>query len=345
MTRLTELAHGGGCGCKLAPAVLAQVLAKMPAMAPPPDLLVGTETSDDAAVWRLNAEQAVVATTDFFTPIVDDPFQFGQIAACNALSDIYAMGGQPIFALALVGFPAGKLAMEAVQEIVAGGAAMCAEAGIVVAGGHSIDSAEPIYGLAALGVVRPDQVARNRGARAGDLLVLGKGLGVGVFSAALKNGALPAAGYAAMLASATRLNRIGTSVAARPGVHAMTDVTGFGLLGHGLEMCRASGVGVEIEAARVPLLPGAEALAREGFVTGASGRNWDSYGADVDGAEDLDASVRALLTDPQTSGGLLVSVAGEAAQDLVASFHAAGYDDAAVVGRIVEGPARIRVRP
>jgi selenide,water dikinase len=343
--RLTELAHGGGCGCKLSPAALAEVLAKMPAMTPPAELLVGTETSDDAAVWKLNAEQAVVATTDFFTPIVDDPFQFGRIAACNALSDIYAMGGQPIFALALVGCPVAKLPVEAVQQIVAGGAAMCAEAGIVVAGGHSIDSAEPIYGLAALGVVHPERVARNRGARPGDMVILGKGLGVGVFSAALRKGELSAEGYAAMLASATRLNRIGTAIAQAPGVHAMTDVTGFGLLGHALEICRASQVGMEIDAARAPLLPGVNRLADAGFVTGASSRNWESYGAAVDGMEALPGTARALLCDPQTSGGLLVSVAADAVEDLLARFHAAGYADAAVVGRVVAGPARIRVRP
>jgi selenide,water dikinase len=345
MTRLTELAHGGGCGCKLSPAALQEVLAKMPAMAAPAELLVGAETSDDAAVWKLNAEQAVVATTDFFTPIVDDPFQFGRIAACNALSDIYAMGGRPIFALALVGAPVGRLPIEAAQQIVAGGAAMCAEAGVVVAGGHSIDSAEPIYGLAAIGVAHPDRVARNKGARPGDVLILGKGLGVGVFSAALRRGALPPEGYAAMLSSATRLNRIGTEAATARGVHAMTDVTGFGLLGHGLEICRASGVGLVLETSRVPLLAGAASLAEQGFVTGASKRNWESYGAEVDDAGSLSETMRALLADPQTSGGLLVSVAADAAHDLLTGFHAAGYADAAVVGRVVAGPARIRVLP
>jgi selenide,water dikinase len=342
MTRLTELAHGGGCGCKLSPAALREVLAKMPTLGAPPELLVGTETSDDAAVWKLNDEQAVVATTDFFTPIVDDPFQFGRIAACNALSDIYAMGGQPIFALALVGCPVGKLPVEQVQQIVAGGASMCAEAGIVVAGGHSIDSAEPIYGLAALGVVHPDRVAKNKGARPGDVLILGKGLGVGVFSAALKKAALPPDAYAAMVASATRLNRIGAAAASAPGVHAMTDVTGFGLLGHALEICRASGVGAEIEAGRVPLLAGVAELAAQGFLTGASTRNWDSYGAEVDAGAVSDTS-RALLCDPQTSGGLLVSVADADAGGLLERFHAAGYADAAIVGRVAAGAPRIRV--
>jgi selenide,water dikinase len=340
--RLTELAHGGGCGCKLSPAALREVLAKMPALPAPPELLVGAETSDDAAVWKLNAEQAVVATTDFFTPIVDDPFVFGRIAACNALSDIYAMGGKPIFALALVGAPVGRLAVEAVQQIVAGGASLCAEAGIVVAGGHSIDSAEPIYGLAALGVVHPDRVARNRGAQPGDVLILGKGLGVGVYSAALKKAALPPEGYAAMVASATRLNRIGAVIADMPGVHAMTDVTGFGLLGHGLEICRASGLGAEIDASSVPLLAGVAELAAQGFVTGASGRNWASYGEEVDLGLATETT-RALLCDPQTSGGLLLSVAATEAAPLLARFHDEGYADAAIVGRIVAGPARIRV--
>jgi selenide,water dikinase len=341
--RLTSLAHGGGCGCKLAPAVLQQILAQMPQAGPFPDLLVGTETSDDAAVYRLNDDQAIVATTDFFTPVVDDPRDFGRIAATNALSDVYAMGGTPILALAVVGYPVDKLPAETVQAILAGGASVCAEAGIPVAGGHSIDSAEPIYGLVALGLVRPDRVRRNRDARAGDALILAKGLGIGVFSAALKQGRLSAEDYATMLASATQLNRVGPALAAMPAVHAMTDVTGFGLLGHLLEMCRGSGLRAVVRAGDVPLLPGAERLARDGVGTGAARRNWGSYGADVQLAPDLAPWWQGLLCDPQTSGGLLVAVAPEEAVRVLDLVRQAGFSRVAVIGRLEDGMPGVKV--
>lgn len=335
--RLTSLAHGGGCGCKLAPAVLAQILARMPGAGPFPDLLVGTETADDAAVYRLNDEQAIIATTDFFTPVVDDSRDFGRIAAANALSDVYAMGGTPILALAVVGFPVDKLPAETVQEILAGGASICAEAGIPVAGGHSIDSAEPIYGLVALGLVRPDQVRRNSFAQAGDALILTKGLGIGVFSAALKQGRLTAQDYATMLASTTQLNRVGPALAERPAVHALTDVTGFGLLGHLLEMCRGSGLRATVRAGDVPVLPGAETLAQDGVGTGAARRNWASYGAEIELAPGLAAWRQGLLCDPQTSGGLLIAVAPEAAEATLDLVRQAGFGRAAIIGRMVEG--------
>ena len=342
--RLTDLAHGGGCGCKLSPAVLADILRRTPAAGVFPDLLVGTETADDAAVWRLNESQALVATTDFFTPVVDDPFDFGRIAATNALSDVYAMGGRPIFALALVGMPVNTLHAEVIGRILEGGASVCAEAGVPIAGGHSIDTVEPIYGLVALGLVHPDKVLRNRAARAGDALILTKGLGVGVFSAALKQGRLDADGYAAMIGSTTRLNTVGRELAETAGVHALTDVTGFGLLGHALEMARGAGLRVEIDAEAAPVLPGAEALARAGVRTGASVRNWASYGADVVVPEGLPEWRRDLLTDPQTSGGLLVAVAPEAAQAVLAQVRAAGFGQAAVVGRLAEGAPGAEVR-
>ena len=341
--RLTSLAHGGGCGCKLAPAVLHEILARMPQVGPFPDLLVGTETADDAAVYRLNDDQAIVATTDFFTPVVDDPHDFGRIAATNALSDVYAMGGTPILALAVVGFPVDKLPAETVQAILAGGASVCAEAGIPVAGGHSIDSAEPIYGLVALGLVRPDGVRRNRDAQAGDALILTKGLGIGVFSAALKQGRLDAQDYATMLASTTQLNRVGPALAAMPGVHAMTDVTGFGLLGHLLEMCRGSGLRAAVRAEAVPLLPGAERLAQAGVGTGAARRNWASYGADVRLGAGLAPWWQGLLCDPQTSGGLLAAVALEAVPDVMDLVRKAGFSHAAVVGRLAEGVPAVAV--
>lgn len=341
---LTSLAHGGGCGCKLAPAVLRDILSGMPQAAPFADLIVGTETSDDAAVWRLNDRQALVATTDFFMPVVDDPFDFGRIAATNALSDVYAMGATPIFALALVGMPVAKLPTATIARILEGGAAVCAQAGIPVAGGHSIDSVEPIYGLVALGLVHPDEVLTNRGARPGDVLILTKALGVGVLSAALKQGRLDATGYDALIASTTRLNRVGAKLAGRPGVHAVTDVTGFGLLGHALEMARGAGATVELDAGAPALLAGVEALARDGVRTGASARNWASYGEAVILPDAFDDWRRDLLTDPQTSGGLLIAVEESAVADLLAMIRADGFDAAAVVGRVVEGAAGVRVR-
>jgi selenide,water dikinase len=342
--RLTSLAHGGGCGCKLAPAVLQDILKAMPLAAPFADLMVGTETSDDAAVWRLNDQQALVATTDFFMPVVDDPFDFGRIAATNALSDVYAMGATPIFALAIVGMPVASLSTETIGRILAGGASVCGEAGIPVAGGHSIDSVEPIYGLVALGLVHPDKVLTNRGARAGDVLVLTKALGVGVLSAAFKQERLGEAGYAALIASTTRLNTLGARLAGRAGVHAVTDVTGFGLLGHALEMARGAEVTVELTGPP-PLLDGVEDMAVAGVRTGASGRNWASYGAGVDLTADLPDWRRDLLTDPQTSGGLLIAVAADQAEALLDLARAEGFERAAVVGRVVDGPARVRVIP
>ncbi len=331
--RLTSLAHGGGCGCKLSPAVLQDLLSKLPAGVHP-GLLVGTETGDDAAVYRLNDAQALIATTDFFTPIVDDPYEFGRIAAANALSDVYAMGGAPIMALALLGMPLGKVSVGTVQRILAGGASVCERAGIPVAGGHSIDSPEPIYGLVALGLMHPERVLRNSGARDGDVLILTKGLGVGVFSAALKAGALSDADYATMIKSATHLNDVGRLLPEWDGVHAATDVTGFGLLGHALELCRGSGLSGIVRAGAVPLLPGAEALARAGVATGAAARNWASYGGSVSGADALEDWRRALLCDPQTSGGLLIAVAEDTARFTVARLQDAGFPASATVGTV-----------
>ena len=254
--RLTSLSHGGGCGCKIAPGVLSEILKGTAAMPIPKELLVGIETADDAAVYQLNDEQALIATTDFFMPIVDDPFDFGRIAATNAISDVYAMGGRPIMALALVGMPINVLSTATIGKVLEGGASVCRAAGIPIAGGHTIDSVEAIYGLVALGLVHPKRVKRNADARAGDLLVLGKPLGVGVMSAALKKGELGEAGYAQMIASTTQLNTPGPDLAELPGVHALTDVTGFGLAGHALEMARGAGCDVQLDWASVPLLPG-----------------------------------------------------------------------------------------
>jgi len=340
--RLTELAHGGGCGCKLAPAVLQQLLAgQVGTMFP--QLLVGTETSDDAAVWQISDTLCVIATTDFFMPIVDDPHDFGRIAATNAISDVYAMGGTPILALAILGMPLGRLPIAIARDILAGGAAACAGAGIPVAGGHSIDTAEPIYGLAVLGTVPPGQVRRNAGARAGDALILTKAIGVGIYANALRKRELDDAGYAEMLASTTLLNRVGAAMGTHASVHAMTDVTGFGLLGHGLEMARASDVTLRIASNAVPLLSRALELAKAGNVTGASHRNWDSYGAGVDLPNGFPDSLRHLLTDAQTSGGLLISCEGNEAESLVAGIRGAGCPMASIIGSVAAGPARIEV--
>ena len=313
--RLTALAHGGGCGCKLSPGVLRELLAEQPAAAPFANLLVGTETGDDAAVWRLDDETCIVATTDFFMPMVDDPFDFGRIAATNALSDVYAMGGKPIFALAILGMPINSMPTAMIREILRGGAAMAAEAGIPVAGGHSIDSPEPIYGLAVIGLVSTKALRRNSEARPGDALILTKPLGVGIYSAAIKKGALSDEGYREMLGFMTRLNVVGAELARMQDVHAMTDVTGFGLLGHALEMARGAGVTVRlrVDEAPLPLLDQAETLARAGFVTGASHRNWTSYGEAVSLPPEFEDWRRLLLTDPQTSGGLLVACDAQAA--------------------------------
>ena len=341
--RLTSLSHGGGCGCKIAPGVLSEILKGTASMPIPAELLVGIETADDAAVYQLNAEQALIATTDFFMPIVDDPLVFGRIAATNAISDVYAMGGRPIMALALVAMPIAVLSTQTIGRILEGGASVCRAAGIPIAGGHTIDSVEAIYGLVALGLVHPKHIKRNADAQPGDVLVLGKPVGVGVMSAALKKGELSDAGYAQMIATTTKLNTPGPDLAVLPGVHALTDVTGFGLAGHALEMARGARCTVQLEWAAVPLMAGVRTLAAQGFVTGASGRNWAGYGHDVRLPAAFAAEDQALLTDPQTSGGLLVSCAPSAVDAVMAVFRRHGFDDAAVVGGITSASAAPRL--
>lgn len=343
--RLTSLSHGGGCGCKIAPGVLSALLAKssLPAQLFP-DLLVGTETADDAAVYRISEDQAIVATTDFFMPIVDDPFDFGRIAATNALSDIYAMGAKPLMALAVVGMPINTLPHDTIARILEGGQSVCRDAGIPLAGGHSIDSVEPIYGLVAIGIVDPKHLKRNSSAKAGDVLILGKQLGVGILSAALKKDLLDAEAYATMIDATTRLNRPGTELAALDGVHALTDVTGFGLLGHTLEMARGAGLTARINPRAIPFLPNVIDLAAGGIKTGASGRNWASYGAGVDIDPDAPSFLQDLLTDPQTAGGLLVACAPEAQNEVLKIFERHGFYQATPIGQLEEGPVRVIVR-
>lgn len=337
--RLTSLSHGGGCGCKIAPAVLSEILKGTLQMPIPKELMVGIATADDAAVYRLNDEQALIATTDFFMPIVDDPHEFGRIAATNAISDVYAMGGRPILALALVGMPINVLSTETIGKVLDGGASVCRAAGIPIAGGHTIDSVEAIYGLVVLGLVHPDRVKRNDGARKGDVMILGKPVGVGILSAALKKEALDEAGYASMIHNTTKLNTPGPELAELEGVHALTDVTGFGLAGHALEIARGADLTAQIKWADVPLLPGVTDLIKAGMVTGASGRNWDGYGQDVSLAVNLGAECKTLLTDPQTSGGLLVCCAPEAVQDVLAIFKKHDFGHASVIGQITEKQA------
>jgi len=332
--RLTSLSHGGGCGCKIAPGVLSSILKGTSAMPIPKELLVGIETADDAAVYQLNENQALIATTDFFMPIVDDPFDFGRIAATNAISDVYAMGGTPIMALALVGMPIKVLSIDTIGKILEGGASVCRAAGIPIAGGHTIDSVEPIYGLVALGLVHPSRVKKNASAQVGDQLVLGKPIGVGILSAALKKNNLDAAGYVQMINVTTQLNTPGPVLAGLPGVHAMTDVTGFGLAGHALEIARGAAVTVTLDWDNVPLLAGVHELAAAGNVTGASGNNWAAYGAEVGLPADFSKEDRALLTDPQTSGGLLVTCAPEAVDAVLAVFKQQGFAQACVVGEV-----------
>ena len=334
--RLTSLSHGGGCGCKIAPAVLSEILKGTLQMPIPQELMVGIATADDAAVYKLNDHQALIATTDFFMPIVDDPYDFGRIAATNAISDVYAMGGKPILALALVGMPINVLSTDTIGKILAGGASVCNTSGIPIAGGHTIDSVEPIYGLVVLGLVHPDRVKRNDGARVGDVMVLGKPIGVGVLSAALKKEVLDAAGYESMISNTTKLNTPGPELAELNGVHALTDVTGFGLAGHALEIARGAKLTAYIKWSDVPLLPNVPALLKSGNVTGASGRNWDGYGKEISLESGVPAECQVLLSDPQTSGGLLVTCSLETVPEVLAIFRRHGFHDAAIVGHIGE---------
>jgi selenide,water dikinase len=340
--RLTEFSHGGGCGCKIAPAILSEILANSQIKGVlPKDLLVGTETADDAAVYRLNDTQALIATTDFFTPIVDDPYDFGRIAATNAISDVYAMGGRPIMALALVGMPLEKLPVSVIRRVLEGGESVCAQAGIPVAGGHSIDTLEPIYGLVALGLVHPERVKKNSSGKAGDVLILGKPLGVGILSAALKKGKLSDAGYRQMVEWTTKLNTPGEALGAMAGVHALTDVTGFGLAGHLLEICRGSRLGAEVEFDAIPIIREALDWAKQGVATGASERNWKGYGHEVEFQGD--EWKRKMLSDPQTSGGLLVACDASSKDAVLAEFRKQGFAEARVIGRLSAGPARLSV--
>jgi len=303
--RLTTLTHGGGCGCKIAPRVLREALAGVSGGFPHPDLLVGSATADDAAVFRLNDRQALVATTDFFMPIVDDPYEFGRIAATNALSDVYAMGGNPLMAVAILGWPIEKLGPELAQRVMDGARTTCREAGIPLAGGHSIDAPEPFFGLAVTGEVREDRIKRNHTAEPGDLLFLTKPIGVGILSTAQKRGVLSAEDAITMRDTMARSNELGAVLGQSPFVHAMTDVTGFGFLGHLLEMC-GDRLSAHVQYEAVPKIHVAPALIANGCYPDGALRNWKSYGHRVQGAGTMERMF--MLADPQTSGGLLIAV-------------------------------------
>ena len=341
--RLTQLTHGGGGGCKVAPDILSKILGGIKPGIFPPQLLVGRENGDDAAVYQIGEHQAIVATTGFFTPIVDDPFDFGRVAATSAMSNIYAMGATPLFALALVGMPVNVLPLEAIARILDGGESVCRRVGIPVAGGHTMDSLEPIYGLVVIGLVDPARVKRIAAARPGDRLILGKQLGIGIYSTALKRGDLSATDYQTMIASATQLNTPGPMLACLDGVHAVTDVAGFGLLGHLIRLCRRGGVGARVKFAALPLLAQALAFAEGGYVGGASRRNWGSFGEEVTLAEGIGGKERAVLTDPQTSGGLLVSCSPETVTEVLSIFLQQGFSHVSVIGEVVEGKPSIEV--
>jgi selenide,water dikinase len=341
---LTSLAHGGGCGCKISPGVLAELLKDQASGIVPHELLVGLETSDDAAVYQINPEQALIATTDFFMPIVDDPFHFGAIAATNAISDVYAMGGTPLFALALLGMPINVLSPKTIGEVLRGGRSVCESIGIPIAGGHSIDSVEPIYGLVVLGLAHPKDIKRNSSARAGDVLILGKPLGVGILSAALKQSKLTSGEYQTLIRLTTQLNRLGPQLAKLEGVHALTDVTGFGLGGHALEIARGSGLTATLDWPQVPIIPSARQYAEQGIKTGASTRNWAAYGDKVTLPSRFTDVDRTLLSDPQTSGGLLVSCDANQADAVLSLFKDQGFESAAVVGKLDAGPAQLEIQ-
>ena len=319
--RLTQYSHGAGCGCKISPKVLDTILKSQIPGFDDPTLIVGNSSKDDAAVVDIGNGQGIVSTTDFFMPIVDDPFTFGRIAATNAISDIYAMGGKPIVAIAILGWPINTLAPEVAQQVIDGGRQVCHEAGISLAGGHSIDAPEPIFGLAVTGIVPLGAIKQNDTAQVGDILYLTKPLGIGILTTAQKKGKLKPEHEQLAPEAMCTLNKIGQQFAALPGVHAMTDVTGFGLAGHLLEMCEGSGVCAHLDFKALPLLDEVDHYLSEGCVPGGTLRNHDSYGHKLDAMSDR---TRNILCDPQTSGGLLVAVGQETEAEFLAIAEQAG---------------------
>ena len=339
--RLTSFSKGGGCGCKIAPSVLQQIVQSSPNNFP--QLLVGNESSDDAAVYLLNDETAVISTTDFFLPIVDDPFDFGRIAAANAISDVYAMGGNPIMAIAILGFPIDKLPLETAQQILAGGKAICAEALIPLAGGHTVDTAEPIFGLAVTGAASIKNIKKNIGAGVGDILFLTKPIGTGILATALKKELLQPQHYDQLIKQMTTLNNVGVALGKIKGVNAMTDVTGFGLLGHALEMAEGSGVGMELSYSSIKKMDGIEEYLKLRAVPDATFRNWNSYSKKVSFEKGVNVmEAFSVLPDPQTNGGLLIAVAADSVDEVKNILAAEGLSDFMIpIGRCIEKEEKI----
>lgn len=317
--KLTQYSHGAGCGCKISPKILSNILQSDTKILPDKKLIVGNDTKDDAAVYDIGNNTAVISTTDFFLPIVDDPFTFGKIAATNAISDVYAMGGKPILAIAILGWPINKIPAEIAGKVMEGGRAACKEAGIVLAGGHSIDNPEPLFGLAVTGQVELNKLKRNDTAKAGSVLYLTKPLGIGILSTAQKKGILKSKHKNIGPESMMRLNNVGLELAENPAVSSMTDVTGFGFLGHLLEMCEGSNVSAEIDFSAIPIFPEVIQYIKEGSIPGGTTRNWDSYG---DKIGEIDSLQKHLLCDPQTSGGLLIAVDASESQRIEKTLEA-----------------------
>ena len=325
--KLTQYSHGAGCGCKIAPSVLEQILKGQTTIVNDAKLLVGNASKDDAAVYDLGNGTALISTTDFFMPIVDDAFDFGRIAAANAISDVYAMGGKPLVAIAILGWPVEKLPAELAQQLIAGGRATCDAAGIPLAGGHSIDSTEPIFGLAVTGIVPIENLKQNNTAKEGDVLFLTKPLGVGILSTAQKRGVLTPELQPMMVEQMAKLNKIGEALGKIKGVHAMTDVTGFGLLGHLIEMADGSGLSAELYYNKLQILDGAKEYLAQRIVPDATYRNWNSYSTQVGFETGVDVmQAFSILPDPQTNGGMLISAAPETVDEVTALFKANGLD-------------------
>lgn len=326
--RLTQFSRGAGCGCKIAPAVLQQMLQQNGNSFFTPQLLVGHQTNDDAAVYEIDEQNAVISTTDFFMPIVDDAFDFGQIASANAISDVYAMGGNPLMAVAILGWPIEKLPATLAQQVLAGARKICAEAGIPLAGGHTIDTVEPMFGLAVTGMVKKEHLKRNNTARAGDVLFLTKPIGVGILATAQKRGLIQDEHALEMVRQMTRLNKIGAELSAIEGVHAMTDITGFGLLGHTIEMAQSSGLTASLDYSKIPVVSGAREYLSQRIVPDATFRNWNSYSNDTGFEKGVNVmEAFSLLPDPQTNGGLLISSGEDAIEQIKALLLHHDYED------------------
>lgn len=325
--KLTSYSRGSGCGCKIAPTVLQEILQSNKKQFFTDKLLVGNQSNDDAAVYLLNQEKAIISTTDFFTPIVDDPFVFGQIAAANAISDVYAMGGNPIMALAILGWPIDKIPPAMAQQVIEGGRDICSKAGIPLAGGHSIDAPEPIFGLAVTGEINPAHIKKNNAAKPNDLLLLTKPIGIGVLAAAQKRGILEEADLQVMVEQLTQLNKVGNALGKIEGVHAITDITGFGFIGHLMEMAEGSNLGATINYSQIPIIPAAKKFIAQRVVPDATYRNWNAYSKEVQFEKGVDVmEAFSLLPDPQTNGGLLIAVSEDAYTDCTKILNQFGLE-------------------